>query len=109
MGVFSKINFRIIFHLMGLLFMVNGGFMLLSALVSLLYNDGVFTEMVYASLVAIVAGGVIMLVTRKHRKEIQKKEGYIVVTFGWIFMALVGTLPYVFTGAIPSFTNAFFE
>lgn len=109
MSVLSKINFRIIFHLMGLLFMVNGGFMLLSALVSLLYEDGVFTEMVYASLVAIVAGGVIMLVTRKHRKEIQKKEGYIVVTFGWIFMALVGTLPYVFTGTIPSFTNAFFE
>lgn len=109
MSVFSKINFRIIFHLMGLLFMVNGGFMLLSALVSLLYEDGVFTQMVFASMVAIFAGGIIMLATRKHRKEIQKKEGYIVVTFGWIFMALVGTLPYVFTGAIPSFTNAFFE
>ncbi|MBW2936662.1 TrkH family potassium uptake protein [Aureisphaera sp. CAU 1614] len=109
MSVLSRINFRIIFHLMGLLFMVNGGFMLLSALVSLLYEDGVFTEMIYAALVAIFAGGIIMLATRNHRKEIQKKEGYIVVTFGWIFMALVGTLPYVFTGAIPSFTNAFFE
>jgi trk system potassium uptake protein TrkH len=89
--------------------MVNGGFMLLSAMVSLAYKDGVFTEMVFASMVAIFAGGIIMVATRKHRKEIQKKEGYIVVTFGWIFMALVGTLPYVFTGAIPSFTNAFFE
>ena len=40
---------------------------------------------------------------------INKRDGYIVVTFGWIFMSLGGTLPYLFSGAIPSFTNAFFE
>lgn len=109
MSVFSKINFRIIFHLMGLLLSVNGGFMLLATLVSFIYKDGVVKQMGTASIVAIVAGALLMLITRKHRKEIQKKEGYIIVTFGWIFMALVGTLPYVFTGAIPNFTNAFFE
>jgi len=38
-----------------------------------------------------------------------KREGYIVVTFGWIIMTLSGTLPYLFTESIPSFTNAFFE
>jgi trk system potassium uptake protein TrkH len=32
-----------------------------------------------------------------------------VVTFGWIVMTLSGTMPYLFTGAIPNFTNAFFE
>jgi trk system potassium uptake protein TrkH len=50
-----------------------------------------------------------MLGTRKHRKEMNKREGYIVVSFGWIFMALSGTIPYILTGVIPSFTNAFFE
>lgn len=109
MSVISKINFRIIFHLMGLLLVVNGGFMLLASLVSFLYQDGVFMQILTAALTAMLIGGSVMFFTRKHRKEIQKKEGYIVVTFGWIFMALAGTLPYVFTGAIPSFTNAFFE
>ncbi|MCB0457329.1 MAG: TrkH family potassium uptake protein [Flavobacteriaceae bacterium] len=109
MSVFSKINFRIIFHLMGLLLVVNGGFMLVASLVSFIYQDGVVFQMFLAALAAIVAGGGIMFFTIKHRKEIQKKEGYIVVSFGWIFMALVGTLPYIFTGAIPGFTNAFFE
>ncbi|MAO07975.1 MAG: potassium transporter [Alteromonas sp.] len=106
---FSKINFRIIAHLMGLLLLVNGGFMLIAALVSLLHKDGVVQQMGLASLTAILIGGVTMFLTKNHRKEIQKKEGYIIVTFGWIFMSLVGTLPYVFTGAIPNFTNAFFE
>lgn len=83
--------------------------MMLSSIVSWYYKDGVFNQMLYASLVAMGAGGIIMLLTKNHRKEIQKREGYIIVTFGWIFMALIGTLPYLFTAAIPDFTNAFFE
>lgn len=94
---------------MGLLFVVNGGFMLLSASFSWYYKDGVLAQMITAAAVALVSGGIIMFVTKNHRKEIQKREGYIIVTFGWIFMALIGTLPYIFTGAIPNFTNAFFE
>ena len=109
MGAFSKINYKIIFHIMGLLLLVNGGFMLLSSTISLAYKDGVFTKIFLAGLVTIAIGGMVMFLTKKHKKEIQKKEGYIIVTFGWVFMALVGTLPYIFSGAIPGFTNAFFE
>lgn len=109
MSSFSTINYRIISHLMGLLLVVNGGFMLLSAFVSLAYDDGVMQEMFMASAVTLSIGVVTMFITRNHRKEIQKKEGYMVVSFGWLFMALAGTLPYLFTGAIPTFTNAFFE
>ena len=104
-----KLNYKIIFHFLGLLILFNGAFMLLAALISLIYNDGVTMSLLLASLVALVCGGVVMLFTRKHNKEMNKREGYIVVAFGWIIMALSGTLPYVFTHSIPSFTNAFFE
>ncbi len=109
MSSFVKLNFKIIFHLMGLLLTVNGGFMMFSALVSYYYKDGVFSEMILAGVVTIISGGLIMFVTRKNRKEIKKRDGFVIVTFGWIFMSLTGTLPYIFTGVIPSFTNAFFE
>ena len=109
MSSFSKLNFKIIFHLMGLLLLVNGGFMLLASILSFAYKDGVGSKMVLAGIVTLAIGGLLMLLTRKHKKEIQKREGYIIVTFGWICMSLVGTLPYIFTGAIPGFTNAFFE
>ncbi|WP_034261264.1 TrkH family potassium uptake protein [Altibacter lentus] len=109
MRAISTINFKIISHLMGLLLGVNGGFMLLASLVSFYYKDGVTRELLMAGAVTVVFGGIVMYITRNHRKEIQKREGYIIVTLGWIFMSLAGTLPYLFTGAIPSFTNAFFE
>lgn len=104
-----KLNYKIIFHFFGLLLLFSGGFMLLATLISLVYNDGVTQELFSAGLVTLIAGGVVMLFTKRHRKEMNKREGYIVVTFGWIIMALSGTLPYIFTASIPSFTNAFFE
>jgi trk system potassium uptake protein TrkH len=109
MSSFTKLNYKIIFHLMGLLLAVNGGFIFLAAIVSYYYKDGATAQIFLAGLVGLLIGGSIMLTTKNHRKEIQKREGYIIVAFGWVFMSLVGTLPYIFTGAIPSFTNAFFE
>ena len=83
--------------------------MLLSSVVSLLYQDKVVKQMFFASIIVLVIGLVSLLLTRDHTKEIRKREGYIIVTFGWIFMALAGTLPYLFTGTIGNFTDAFFE
>ncbi|WP_193434705.1 TrkH family potassium uptake protein [Confluentibacter citreus] len=104
-----KLNYKIIFHFLGLLLLFNGGFMLLSALISFIYKDGVTFHICLAGILTLVAGVVVMLITRSHKKEINKRDGYIVVAFGWIIMSLSGTLPYVLTGSIPNFTNAFFE
>ncbi|MEY8847842.1 TrkH family potassium uptake protein [Psychroserpens sp. XS_ASV72] len=104
-----KLNYKIIFHFFGLLFLFNGGFMFLASLMSLLYKDGVTQQIFLSGILVVLVGGILMVVTKNHKKELNKREGYLVVAFGWIVMALSGTLPYIFTGAIPSFTNAFFE
>ena len=104
-----KLNFKVILHVMGLLLICNGGFMLLSVLISFIYKDGVTLGMSAAALVTLLIGTLLMFTTRGHRKELKVREGYIIVSFGWIFMALSGSLSYVMTKAIPDFTNAFFE
>ena len=104
-----RLNSRIIFHLMGLLLLCNGGFMLLAALVSGIYSDGATLSITLASISTMFAGVFAMYYTRGHRKEVKQKEGYIIVTFGWIVMSISGMLPYIFSGAIPDVTNAFFE
>ena len=109
MSFFKQVNHKIIAHIMGLLLAVNGSFMLISSIMSAVYNDGVLHQMLLSGIVTISTGGLVMFLTRKHKKELHKKDGYIVVAMGWIIMSLAGTLPYLFTGAIPSFTNAFFE
>lgn len=104
-----RLNYKIIFHFFGLLLLFNGGFMMLATLISLIYKDGVTLNLFLAGLATLILGGIAMYGTKNHRKEMNKREGYIVVAFGWIVMSLTGTLPYLATDAIPSFTNAFFE
>ncbi|MDN3492955.1 TrkH family potassium uptake protein [Winogradskyella bathintestinalis] len=104
-----KLNYRIIFHFFGLLLLFNGGFMLIATLISLIYKDGVTFRLFLAGLATLLIGGIAMYKTKDHRKEMNKREGYIVVAFGWVVMSLTGTLPYIASGAIPSFTDAFFE
>ena len=104
-----KLNYKIIFHFLGLLLLFNGGFMLLAALMSLIYDDGTTLQIGLSGIISLLLGGFTMLVTKRPNKEMGKREGYIVVTFGWIIMALSGTMPYLFTDSIPVFANAFFE
>lgn len=104
-----KLNLKVILHIMGLLLLFNGGFMLTAVLVSWYYDDGVTLQISSAAIITLFIGILMMFFTRGHSRELKKREGYIIVTFGWIFMALSGTLPYIVSESIPSFTNAFFE
>ncbi|KPM30318.1 Potassium uptake protein TrkH [Croceitalea dokdonensis DOKDO 023] len=83
--------------------------MVVAALVSGFYKDGATLDITMAAVVTMLVGVMAMFYTRGHRKEVKRKEGYIIVTFGWLIMSISGVLPYIFSGAIPNVTNAFFE
>ena len=104
-----KQKHKIIIHFFGLLLLFNGGFMLLASLLSFIYKDGVTNQLFVSGVSVLSVGLLVMLCTKNHSKEMTKRQGYIVVTFGWIVMALSGTIPYLLTGSITNFTNAFFE
>jgi len=105
----SKLNRKLIFHILGLLLMFNGFAMLISAFVSYLTNDGVLNEMTIVSLLVIFFGWLFMTVSKKNERKINKRDAYFVVVLGWLVMIFSGTLPYVVTDSISSFSNIFFE
>ena len=102
-------NYKIIIFLMGVLLLFNGGLMLFSALVSFLYNDGITFEITLSSFLVLSLGALFMLAGRQYEKQIQKREGYLIVSLGWILMALSGMMPYLLSGAISEFSSSFFE
>ncbi|MDR9399938.1 MAG: TrkH family potassium uptake protein [Psychroflexus sp.] len=102
-------NIKIIVYTLGLLLVFNGAFMVFPALLSWYLNEPDTINVLLAVVIIFLTGFSLMFFTREHDKDIQKKDGYIIVTLGWIFMALSGTLPYITTGYITSFSDAFFE
>ena len=83
--------------------------MLLALIVSLIYGESDWWGFVLSSGINILGGSFIIWLTRKASRDIGKREGFIIVSLVWIIFSLLGSLPYLFTGAIPNFTDAFFE
>lgn len=106
----SEVNIKMIIRVIGFLLLVEGGFMITGLPFALYYCNGDCYALVHSALITSAAGGILMLFTRKlERKNIGKREGYIIVSFTWIIISLFGTLPYLFSGVISNFSDAFFE
>ena len=103
------INFRIIARVFSLLLIVEGLFMLLSAIVSLIYQEHAATSFYYSAIITIITGVIVFTPLRNVEKVYGKKEGYIIVTGTWLLFSLFGTLPYILSGSIDTFGDAFFE
>lgn len=77
-------------------------------LVGIIYKENVLPFI----LSAIIAGTLYLisvLISRNSNLSIYSKDGFAIVTFAWIFMALIGAIPFVLGGAIPSYVDAVFE
>ncbi len=76
---------------------------------SLYYGDNDVSALLGTGLSIAVIGGLIFASLRKYKKDIRKRESYLIVGSGWIVMSAFGALPFVVHGSIPSYTDAFFE
>jgi len=102
-------NYRLVFQFLGLLLLIEGVFMWLCIPVSMLYNDHVLFPLAVSGLISIVSGGSTWLINRKARKSLSARDGFLIVSIGWILFSLFGSIPFILSGEIPSFTDAFFE
>jgi len=106
----SNFNLQGILKIIGALVVIEGLFMLLALPFSYYYQDGSLESILISSLITLTSGGILYFSMRKSRsKNLGKREGYIIVSFSWLIISLFGTLPYLISGTIPTFTNAFFE
>lgn len=83
--------------------------MLLATIASWLMKDTVTFEMTVSAVVVMILGGFMMLISRNHEPQIHKREGYLIVTLGWVMMTLTGMIPYILTDTIEDLPSVFFE
>ncbi|MEI6865990.1 potassium transporter TrkG [Flavicella sp.] len=105
----TGLNLKIVISFLGLTAILNGIFMLFSVPFSLYNNESAYIGILSAGLVTITLGFFMWFFNRNAPKQLQKREGYIIVTLGWLILTFTGTLPYLFTGTIPHFVDAIFE
>jgi trk system potassium uptake protein TrkH len=103
-------NKKFIVHVLGFLLFLTGLLMLTGIPFSIYYQDDDIPVLLFTGVGTSLIGFIFWIITRKGLvKEVSKREGYLVVTLGWLIMSFFGCLPFIFYGSIPSFTDAFFE
>ena len=100
---------RRLLHIIGAVVAASGLAMLTAAVVSAVYREGGD-----AARIGLAAGATMVIGLAAWRwfeapDQLTAREGFAIVGLSWVIITAFGTLPYLFTGTIPGFTDAFFE
>ena len=101
-------NYKMIVYILGKMLGVEGGLLLIPATVSLIYGEKSGFSFLIVSAVLFL---IFMVFGQKvpKNKMIYGKEGMAIVGLAWILWALFGAIPFVLSGSIPNYLDAFFE
>lgn len=97
-----------VLHILGALLVFVGLSLLFPIAFSLYYHDGDFLALFYSLLITVSVGAALWKFI-PGRPELGIREGFAVVSFGWVLLAAFGALPYMFSAVEISYTDAFFE
>ncbi|MBO5798044.1 MAG: TrkH family potassium uptake protein, partial [Clostridia bacterium] len=89
--------------------MLEAALLLLPATCSLIYQEQSLWALLLSAAIALLVGGGMTLICRTKKQAIYAKEGFIIAALSWVFLSAVGALPFVFSGEVPSYVDAFFE
>ncbi len=102
-------NRKMVFYLLGKVILIEAVLLVLPLICAVWYGE----KCAYSFLITIgICLGLGFLLTALHKpkdKTIFAKEGFVIVALTWIFLSALGALPFVISGEIPSFIDAFFE
>ncbi|MBR7082501.1 MAG: TrkH family potassium uptake protein [Clostridia bacterium] len=101
-------NYRMISYIMGQICKVEAAFLGISLIVSMIYGDNLYLAFL-TPIAALLAIGIPLTLKKPTKRSFFAKEGFFVVALSWFLMSLFGCLPFVISGEVPSFVDAFFE
>ena len=93
---------------MGKIIVIIGIAMLLAVICSFLYGEDIVGKLLLVALFTIIAGGILSK-TFKQNQTLNYREGFAIVSLGWIVASVFGSLPYVVSGHVFSYADAIFE
>ena len=103
------LNFQMIRHVIGQISRVEAALLILPLLVSLAYGEKTSAIAFLFTIAIAITFGTLLMQKKPQNVVIYAREGFLIVAFSWIVLSVFGALPFVFSGEIPHFIDAFFE
>ncbi|HHU68838.1 MAG TPA: TrkH family potassium uptake protein [Thermoanaerobacterales bacterium] len=102
-------NHTLIQKVLGVLLICEGGILIIPLLIAVFFRESCcYMPFIIAIFTAFISGGLLNCLKPESTK-IGYKEGFAIVTFGWLLTSIIGALPFYFGGILPSYLDALFE
>ena len=100
-------NLRMIGFVLGRILLTEAGLLVLPLVTALLYGESLLPWLVTMGLLVLWGG--LLSRRRPERTALYARDGFAAVALAWILMSAFGALPFVLSGDIPHYVDAFFE
>ena len=102
-------RYKIVLHTVGRVILFEAALLLLPLAVALIYGESCAEAFIITILIAAALGFAVSRLCSGAEKDIFIREGLAIVSLSWISISAIGALPFVISGEIPSYIDAFFE
>ncbi len=96
-------------HVLGMLMALFAVTFVLPLVSALVFQDGTFDDFAIAAGINVVIGLAIAGATRRYKRELKARDGFLLVTLTWVLMSLSAAVPLMIALPGISFTDAYFE
>ena len=100
-------NFKMMGKFLGTVMLIEAALLLLPITVSFIYGESAIPFLITAGI--LLAAALPTRILKPKNTRIYAKDGFVCVALSWILLSLFGALPFIFSGVITNFIDAFFE
>ncbi len=102
-------NRRMVCHTVGMIVLLEAVLLLPALVVSLIYKNSCTHAFLLTVGFALAFGCALVFIARPRTKVLYAKEGFAITSLAWLFLSMIGALPFFLSGQIPNYVDAFFE
>ncbi|MBR5527459.1 MAG: TrkH family potassium uptake protein [Clostridia bacterium] len=103
-------NYKMVFGTVGTIMRIEALLMLVPLITALIYREaGTAVAFGITVAAAFIFSLLLSYLCRTKNQTIYAKDGFAIVSLAWIILSAVGALPFVISGDITSYADAFFE
>ena len=95
-------------YILGVLLLIEAFLLIFPLITAFIYSEPVMPFLASIGILGLV-GGLLRLIGRTKNKTIYAREGFLIVSLGWILLSAMGALPFFISGEIPNYIDALFE
>lgn len=103
------VNFKLVSKILGQLLFIESALMIWCLLLAFYYKEDDIFAFLFSFVLTILVAITLTYQGRDAQDNLTRRDAYMVVSLAWVVFSLMGAIPFMVSGYINDFTNAFFE